>query len=275
MLTPLDLPPLTADEAQHSARVAASIRAAIAEAGGWISFERFMRLALYEPGLGYYSAGTRKFGADGDFVTAPELTPLFARCLATQVAEALARTGGGDLLEVGAGSGVLAADLLEALAARGALPRRYRILEVSGELRERQRATVAARSGALAARVEWLDEPPREPWQGVALGNEVLDALPVERFRVSAGGFESLGVAAADGGFVFEPRPAEERLAACLFALSAALPEPLPPGYASELCPMLPAWVGALTAGLERGLVIFVDYGLPRAQYYQIGRAHV
>jgi SAM-dependent MidA family methyltransferase len=273
MLTRLELPALTADEAAHSAQVAAVIRAAIDAAGGWIPFASFMQLALYAPGLGYYSAGARKFGPAGDFVTAPELTPLFARCLATQVAEVFGRIGGGQLLELGAGSGALAADLLLALAERDALPGRYCILEVSGELRARQRATLEARLGALATRVEWLEALPTTPWRGVVLGNEVLDALPVERFRVGAAGFESIGVALAEaGGFANAARPADPRLAARLAALSAALPAPLPVGFESELCPMLPAWIEALAAPLEQGVMLFLDYGLPRAQYYHPSR---
>ncbi|MCU0977176.1 MAG: SAM-dependent methyltransferase [Steroidobacteraceae bacterium] len=273
MLTPLDLPALAPDEAEHSERVAAAIGEAIREAGGWVPFSTFMRLALYAPGLGYYSAGARKFGPAGDFVTAPELTPLFARCLATQVAEVLGRCGGGEVLEVGAGSGALAADLLAALAGRGALPARYRILEVSGELRERQRATLSARVPELAARVEWLDAPPHSAWRGVLVGNEVLDALPVERFRVTREGFEAIGVVAgASGGFAFEPRPADPRLADRLKEIAGSLPAPLPAGFESEACLMLPAWIGSLAAGLSQGVMLFVDYGLPRAQYYHPAR---
>ena len=164
MLTGIPLPALSPDEVAHVERVTAHIRAEVQTAGGWIPFSRFMQLALYAPGLGYYSAGARKFGAAGDFVTAPELTPLFARCLASQVAEVLERTGGGDVLEVGAGSGVMAADLLAALDARGALPARYRILEVSAELRERQHRAISALGPHLSGRVDWLDAPPSEDW---------------------------------------------------------------------------------------------------------------
>jgi SAM-dependent MidA family methyltransferase len=274
MLTPLGLPPLSPDEEDHSGRVAAAIREAIAATGGWIPFATFMQLALYAPGLGYYSAGARKFGAEGDFVTAPELTPLFARCLAAQVAQVLGRTGGGDVLEAGAGSGALAADLLPALEARGALPARYRILEVSGELRERQRATLAARAPACAGRVEWLDAPPAGAWRGVLLGNEVLDALPVERFRWTGRGFEAVGVACGPGGdFVLEARPAQGRLAARLAAVAASQAEPWPAGFESETCLMLPAWIEAMAATLAHGVMLFVDYGLPRAQYYHPSRA--
>lgn len=274
MLTPLDLPALTPDERAHSMRVAAAIRDAIREAGGWVPFSTFMRLALYAPGLGYYSAGARKFGPAGDYVTAPELTPLFARCLATQVAEVLGRCGGGDVLEAGAGSGALAADLLAALAERGAAPARYRILEVSGDLRERQQATLAARVPDQLGRVEWLDAPPQVSWRGVLIGNEVLDALPVERFRVAGGGFECIGVAtAAAGGFAFEARPADAPLAARLGEITGCLTGPLPKGFESEVCLMLPAWIASLAAGLSRGVMLFVDYGLPRAQYYHPSRA--
>lgn len=272
MLTPLPLPQLSADEAAHSARVAARIREDIAAAGGWIPFSRFMQLALYAPGLGYYSAGARKFGAGGDFVTAPELTPVFARCLASQVAEVLSMTSGGRVLEVGAGSGVLAADLLSALATRDALPERYQILEISADLRDRQRQTLAARDARLLERVCWIDAPPADTWRGVVLANEVLDALPVERFRVTQAGYETLGIAGDADGFHFEPRPTDERHVRILAERLDSLPEPLPAGYESELCVQLRPWVAELARGLERGALLFLDYGLPRTQYYHLSR---
>src|SRR5215467_10850949 len=150
------LPPLSQDEQQHSAAVANLIRAELAAAGGWLSFERFMDLALYAPGLGYYSAGSTKLGAGGDFVTAPEVSPLFGRCLARQCAEVLARTGG-EILELGAGTGRLAESLLTALASAACLPERYAILEVSADLAARQRERIAALPAELAARVVWLE----------------------------------------------------------------------------------------------------------------------
>lgn len=272
MLTAATLPPLTAAEAGHAARVAAQIRDELAAAGGWIPFARFMQLALYAPGLGYYSAGARKFGADGDFVTAPELSPVFARCLATQVAEVLDRTGGGDVLEVGAGSGALAADLLAALGERNALPASYRILEVSAELRERQRRRLAQADPRLAGLVEWLEAPPPTPWRGVLLGNEVLDALPVERFRVEARGCAQLGVTARGEDFAGRWRPAPAGLQAEVARRLGALPEPPPPGFESELSLLVRPWIAGLAAGLERGVLLFADYGLPRAQYYHPSR---
>jgi len=273
MLTPLPLPDLTPDESAHSARVAAHLREVIAGAGGWVPFSRFMQEALYAPGLGYYSAGARKFGAEGDFVTAPELTPVFARCLATQVAQVLQETGGGCVLEAGAGSGALAAELLAALGARDALPERYEILEVSADLRQRQRASLAGRDAALLERVHWIDAPPTSPWQGAVVANEVLDAFPVERFRVTEAGYETIGVAADGKEFRFEPRSAPPDVAAAIALRMSSLPDPLPVGYESELCTWVRPWIAQLAEGLTRGALLLADYGLPRSQYYHPSRA--
>ena len=273
MLTPLPLPDLTPEESAHSARVAARLREVIAQDGGWVPFSRFMQEALYAPGLGYYSAGARKFGVEGDFVTAPELTPVFARCLATQVAQVLEEVGGGCVVEAGAGSGAMAAELLATLAARDALPERYEILEVSADLRERQRATLAARDVALLDRVRWIDAPPAASWQGVLVANEVLDALPVDRFRVAREGCEAIGVALEGEGFRFEARPATPALAAAIGSRLATLPEPLPAGYEGELCTWVQPWIAQLAQGMTRGALLLADYGLPRSQYYHPSRA--
>ena len=267
MLNPDALPPLSPAGAAHSARVAEHLRSLVAAAGGWLPFSRFMDAALYAPGLGYYMAGQARFGAGGDFITAPEVSPLFARCLATQVAELLARVGGGDLVEYGGGNGVLAAGLLQALAARDALPRRYRIVEISAPLRAEQQARIAAMP-AIAGRVEWLDGPPAESWQGVALANEVVDAMPVERFRSATAGCEAIGVIATGGGFDWQPRPADAASAKAI----AELGVPLPDGYVSEWRPMLPAWVSAVAESLRKGALVICDYGLPRSQYYHASR---
>jgi SAM-dependent MidA family methyltransferase len=270
MLISREPPALTADEAAHSARVAHHLHGRLQAAGGWLPFSRFMDAALYAPGLGYYVAGATRFGPGGDFITAPELSPLFARCLARQLAEILQRLGGGDLVEYGAGSGRLAADLLATLADLGAAPRRYRIVEVSAALRAAQRATLEA--AGTAGNVEWLEAPPAPGWQGIVLANEVLDALPVERFRVTGGACSALGVVATDQGFDWEARPADPALAALVVAIAAALPEPWPDGFVSELRPMLPAWITTVTAALERGALLAIDYGLPRRQYYHASR---
>ena len=274
MLTAAPLPPPTAEEAAQVARVAAALRAEIASAGGWLPFSQFMATALYAPGLGYYVTPRPIFGADGDFVTAPELSPLFAACVGQGLADLLARTDGGDVVEFGAGSGRLAADVFAALLRRGAPLARYRIVEPSPVLAARQREYLA-RSPATADhldRFEWLAAPPREPWQGVAFANEVVDALPVDRFRVRAGGCEAIGVIAATEGFALAPRPAGAALADAVEQLQRRLPSPMPEGFVSELRLGQREWLAAASASLTRGALLLVDYGLPRAQYYHPSR---
>ena len=266
-----DLPSPAPDALAHSARLAEHLRAAIREAGGMIPFSRYMELVLYAPGLGYYSAGARKFGAAGDFITAPELSPLFSRCLARQCREVLAVTSG-SILELGAGSGVMAADILLELQALDALPEEYLILEVSADLKERQRQTLAAKATGLASRVRWLDELP-EHFTGVIVGNEVLDALPVERFLKTHTGHEQYCVRESGEGFDWVARPAGEQLAATLDAFETTLPQPLAAGYVSEICLGAGPLVSSLAGMLTRGALLLMDYGYPRSAYYHPERA--
>jgi SAM-dependent MidA family methyltransferase len=262
------LPPLSADEQHHSAAVAARLQAEIAGAGGWVSFERFMDLALYAPGLGYYSAGSTKIGPGGDFVTAPEISDLFSRCVARQCAQVLSVTGG-EILELGAGTGRMAAAVLESLAASGVLPERYSILEVSADLAERQRDRLGSLPAPLRERVVWLDRLPERPVRGVVLANEVLDALPCQRFVVGRGGVpRELGVALHDESFVERAAMPDTALATACESLLKELPQPLPPGYTSEVCLRLEPWIAGVGACLERGLLLLFDYGLPRSHYY-------
>jgi SAM-dependent MidA family methyltransferase len=305
------LPPLSADEQQHSAAVAARLREAIGAAGGWLSFEQFMELALYAPGLGYYSAGSAKIGSGGDFVTAPEISDLFSRCVASQCAQVLSATGG-EILELGAGTGRMAGVVLESLAAAGVLPDRYYILEVSADLAERQRARLSSLPPSLRERVVWLQRLPERPFRGVILANEVLDALPCQRFVVAAeGAFVNGALAAhnprahesaAHGSAVHEPAARElatrgsvvhelgvslqgdsfiERAAIPDAALTSALknllrelPQPLPSGYTSEMCLRLEPWIASIGECLERGLILLFDYGLPRSHYYHPQRVN-
>ncbi len=268
-MMPLPLEPLSPAEAEHESRVVAHIRAALAAAGGWLPFSRYMELALYAPGLGYYAAGARKLGAGGDFVTAPELSPVFGRCLASQVGAVLSALGGGDVVEIGAGSGALAMELLAELERQGRVPQRYLILETSPDLRQRQQQALAQLSPGLAARVGWLERIPGARLRGVLVANEVLDALPVERFRIGAAGVEALGVGLAGGRFAWVARPADAALAAAVAGLGVALPE----GYESELCPLLAPWLTSVTAPLEAGIALILDYGYARAEYYHPSRA--
>jgi SAM-dependent MidA family methyltransferase len=272
MSTRSDLPPLTPDEAAHSARLVNSIRDAIDAGGGWISFERFMEMALYEPGLGYYSAGAIKLGRDGDFITAPEISPLFSRCLANQCIEVMDRLGAIDVLELGAGSGVMAADILCELAAQNRLPERYLILEVSADLRERQRATIAARVPAQLDRVTWLDSWPSE-LRGVVLANEVLDAMPVERFRMRGGQVNAVGVTWQLGQIDWSETRAPPALESAVRAIEAASGGALPDNYFSEVNLRLAPWLQGVAASLREGVALFIDYGLPRAQYYRHERS--
>ncbi|CAN5275035.1 SAM-dependent methyltransferase [soil metagenome] len=244
-------------------RIAERIRSA----GGWIGFDDYMRAALYEPGLGYYTSGLRKFGRyarDGsDFVTAPELGSVFGRTLARQIDEVLA-VSSPQVIEFGAGSGKLAADLLTAL---GDACSSYRILELSGELRERQRQTIATRAPALLGKVEWLDRLP-ERFDGCMVGNEVLDAMPVRIVRRTVTSWEELGVGAVDGStFVWTARPADEPL---LASIAACIPraEALEAGYMTELGLEAMAFTRSVCERIGRGGLLLIDYGFPSGEYY-------
>jgi SAM-dependent MidA family methyltransferase len=271
MSVALTLPPLTADEAAHSRRLTHRIWEEIDSCGGWLSFERFMEMALYEPGLGYYSAGATKLGAAGDFITAPEISSLFSRCLATQCSEVLRQVSGGSILELGAGSGVMAADLLNELAVQGALPERYLILEVSADLRERQLALIRERAPEQEGRVDWLDRLPGE-FRGVVLANEVLDALPVQRFRVRGEQINALGVTWQLGRLDWSETHADAELEATVRRIEANTGERLPDGYTSEINMRLAPWIAGIGTALREGVALFIDYGLPQRQYYRSDR---
>ena len=256
------LPTPSQDQSATSAQLTSVLAAEIDANAGWISFARYMELALYAPGLGYYSAGSKKIGAGGDFVTAPEISPLFARTLARQVAQVLRETGG-DVLELGAGTGRLAAQLLLELQRLDVLPARYRILEVSAHLRVVQQETLAAALPAhLLQRVEWLDTLP-EHMTGCMLGNEVLDALPVHLVARHADVGYERGVGWQAGQFVWRdiplgPGPLQDAVARWS----------LPAGYLTECCLAAPALVASLAASLKQGALLLIDYGFPRHEYY-------
>ncbi len=262
-------PALSPEEEEHSRAVTALIRERVRAAGGWISFEQFMDLALYAPGLGYYSAGSVKLGPGGDFVTAPEVSDLFSRCVARQCAQAL--VGGGEILELGAGTGRMAAVILESLAASGTLPARYAILEVSADLAQRQKERLGKLPREVRERVAWLDRLPAKPIRGVILANEVLDALPCRRFVLTGGAVRELGVALQAGAaqtLIERDSAAEQALVSACSALLGELPLSLPDGYSSEICLAVEPWIAGVADCLERGVMLLFDYGLPRAHYY-------
>ncbi len=269
-----ELPPLTDDETAHSRRLEAHVVAEIDAAGGWIPFARYMQLALYAPGLGYYSAGARKFGRAGDFVTAPEAAPVFSRCVAVQCAQALASLDAHAVIfELGAGSGAMAATLLDELDRRHALPAQYWILDVSAELRERQQATLRRQVPHLLERVRWLDALPEAPFDGVVVANEVLDALPVERFAIRGARVNAVGVSSEFGRLVLAETRAQPGVEQAVRRLEADLGYVFAEGYQSEVCLELASWLPAVAAPVRRGFVLFIDYGLPRREFYSAERA--
>ncbi|MGA9032106.1 MAG: SAM-dependent methyltransferase [Sulfuricaulis sp.] len=263
---PRALPPPTAEEQEHSSQLQQLIREEIAACGGLISFARFMELALYAPRLGYYAAGKYKFGVAGDFVTAPEMGSLFARCLARPCQSILAQVGGGDILEAGAGSGALAADLLHELEALDHLPEHYLILELSNDLRNRQAETLRHKAPQLLKRVHWLDALPVE-FRGVLLANELLDAMPSERFRIAEDGVRQLHVTWETDRFVWREKQADEAIRARIEPLA------LSTGYTSEINFMAEAWVRSAADILKQGAMLLIDYGFPRTEFYHPQRS--
>ena len=260
----LELPAPPPEALALSGRLRRHIADEIERRGGRISFARYMELALYAPGLGYYMAGARKLGRDGDFVTAPEISPLFGRTLARQLRQ-LADAVRGDILEIGAGSGALAADLLLELERLGCLPERYLMLELSPDLRDRSRNTLAARVPHLIERVAWLNQLPPH-FEGIVLGNEVLDAMPMHVFQRHGGHVRELGVGLQNGELHWKPDV-------------ESAPAPIDPswfpqdGYRSEVQLTAHAFIRSIGGMLKRGAALFIDYGFPRREYYHPQRA--
>lgn len=270
-----DLPMPEPDARAHSQRVARRIHEEITAGGGAIPFSRFMELALYAPGLGYYSAGATKFGGAGDFVTAPELGPVFAACVADAVAPVVQQLGPSALmLELGGGTGAFAQVALMRLLELDALPSRYLILEPSAQLRERQRARLFERlHPMLFELVEWVDGPVPHDWTGVLFANEVIDALPTPRFSIRGREVMEQYVALDGERFAFQWRPADSMLLQAVRFVERRIGGALPDGYTSELLPQLPYWIQAVAGGMQRGAMLFVDYGYARSEYYAAGRS--
>ncbi|MDO8291422.1 MAG: SAM-dependent methyltransferase [Gallionella sp.] len=263
---PTTLPTPSPEAAQHSARLCEFIRRDIAGHGGWIPFARYMELALYAPGLGYYTAGAHKFGEAGDFVTAPELSPLFGRTLARQAAEIMAASAP-HILELGAGSGKLAADMLGELERLGSLPDSYAILEVSADLRARQQALLKTRLPHLLERIHWLDALP-EKFSGAVVANEVLDALPVHLVHWRDSALTERGVAIGDSGFIWQ-----ERVIGAAALLHAAQQINVPDDYVGEICLAAHGLVNSLSGCLEQGALLFIDYGFGAREFYHPQRS--
>jgi len=261
------LPEPDAESVAHSGRVAAHIIDVIGQSGGSISFAEYMQYALYAPGLGYYSAGSKKLGADGDFVTAPEISPLFGRVLARQTAFVFEQLGSGSLLEPGAGSGALAVSVLSKLDELGALPDRYMILEVSADLMERQETRIRSECPQHFDRVEWISKLPGD-FTGVVIANEVADAIPVERFRIHDNEVMQARVATDGVNFTWQYVAAPEQLRHAVRNIEADIGRTFTNGYESEVSLGLKNWVADLSNSVGEGAVLLIDYGLTRREYY-------
>ncbi len=262
----LSLPQPSAEALAHSNRLSTLIRQDIATQGGWIPFSRFMELALYAPGLGYYTAGPRKFGQDGDFITAPELSTLFGRTLARQLLEIM-EASTPHILELGAGSGKLALDILSELEQLGTLPETYSILEVSADLRDRQQTLIFEKLPHLASRMRWLDALP-DTISGAVIGNEVLDALPMHLLHWSDEKVLELGVSIINNYFVWQDRLLVN---ASLLAIAQTLN--VPDGYLSEISLAARGLIASLCERMDKGALLFIDYGFGAHEYYHPQRS--
>ena len=262
------LPAPDPDALKLSEKLQQKIIRAIESENGSISFAHFMEMALYEPGLGYYSAGLAKFGAEGDFVTAPEVSPLFGQCLARQIRQVFSYLDQRIILEFGAGSGRLACDILKTLEDLNALPDAYLILEVSADLRDRQQQLIAKEIPHLEDKVEWLEHLPENKINGVILANEVLDALPVERFQIDNNQIKEQRVTFESDKFQFVLEEASDPLKQAVEMIQQELPD----GYASEINLTIPAWFKSLSETLMSGVIFCVDYGCSHNDYYHPDR---
>jgi len=272
------------DEAKQRSRlVVQCVEAACVTAGGWINFSEFMNIALYQPSLGYYTGGLQKFGSKGDFITAPEVSPLYGQCMALQLADILKNFQAGSdqkvyVLEFGAGSGLLAIDILQQLESLGVLPDEYLIVELSAELIQRQQKTIEEKSAELFNRVKWLDQLPDDLSNVVVVANEVLDAMPVESFKVTTSGVESLMVSVEKNSIVSKYRPANHKVKNVItelqkrseFQFSSA---PFPDAYCSEYNPAIRAWLSLLENKVDNMVVLLVDYGYNEKEYYHADRS--
>jgi SAM-dependent MidA family methyltransferase len=261
-------PALSPEMAHHCEQVTQALHRAIEAGEGWLAFDDYLRIVQYAPGLGYYSAGSEKFGSAGDFVTAPELSGLFGRCVARQCAQILHT--GGDVLELGAGSGTLAASLLSSLQEQECLPRHYYILEVSADLRARQQQRLDDLPPELRQRIQWLDTLPASPIVGVVVANEVADALPFKRFVVHSDAVFERGIAlSGEKQLAVADRAADPTLRAEIERVMPQAPgEQTLDEYESELCVMTEAWIASLGGALARGALLLIDYGCSRRDYF-------
>lgn len=257
------LPTPSTEALAQSVELAHIIQAEIKATGGWIDFAQFMHMALYTPELGYYSGGSKKFGKEGDFITAPEITALFGQTLAIQVEQVLSQLANPEIIELGAGTGKLAGDLLLALEKLEQLPRRYYILEVSNHLRQIQQETLQKQLAPhLMQKIVWLEALP-EAFTGVVLANEVLDAIPVHLVAATAKGLHERGVTLQSDEFVWQDKPLVNH-----GLIDLTIDYPMPQDYLTEFCPAANGLIASLASTLKQGAIIMIDYGFAAAEYY-------
>ena len=263
--------PLPNEIAQaHSERLITLIKNEMDKNAGAISFQRYMELALYAPGLGYYAAGSLKFGEEGDFTTAPEISPLFSRSLANAILPAL--NDDEIILEVGAGRGCMAADILLYLKQQDKLPKEYWILELSADLRERQQETIAKKIPEFLHKVKWLDELP-DTFSGVVVANELLDAMPVQLFQKKENDINEINVVWHNDHFAFRFNSSfDQRLLQRVKNIEAELATEFDSGYLSEINFSAEDWIKSIAERLQSGVIILIDYGFPQHEYYHSQR---
>ncbi len=270
-LQTMNIPPLAPEQQENIREITRLITEEIDRKGGGMPFDRYMDLALYAPGMGYYQNPGYKIGTQGDFVTAPEISPFFSRCLARQCAQLLKTIGHGSILEFGAGSGVMAADILAELEVMDCLPEHYFILDLSAYLQRRQRQTLMQKVPHLLDRVTWLSQLPENGFCGVVLGNELLDAMPVHRFRKTGSRVQEQYVVKQEGAFVPQWRTASAALQTSVSDLEQRYGV-LQDGYESEINMRLQPWMDMLGDLLLEGMLLLIDYGYPGAAYYHVER---
>ncbi len=264
----VELPVPDNDAIEHSQKVCARIQKEIIEQQGSINFNQFMELALYEPGLGYYAAGSTKLGESGDFITAPELSSVYSFCLARQCQQVLNTIDQGKIFELGPGTGKMACDILQELERLNCLPNEYLLLETSADLRERQQDRVKKCVPHLEGIIHWLDTLPTNKINGIIIANEVLDAMPVHRIVVHGDFCEELYVGFEEGKFVWIKKPLNEKLTLETEKELKTLVNKLSQGYTSEINTNIHAWISSLAEFLQQGVMLLVDYGYPRQEYY-------
>jgi SAM-dependent MidA family methyltransferase len=263
-----ELPVPDNDAIEHSQKVCARIQKEITKQQGSINFNRFMELALYEPGLGYYAAGSTKLGESGDFITAPESSSVYSYCLARQCQQVLSVIDEGKILELGPGTGKMACDILQELERLDCLPEKYLLLETSADLRERQQEQVKKNVPHLEDIIHWLDTLPTKKFNGIIIANEVLDAMPVHRIVVHGDFCKELHIGVEENKFVWIQKLLDEQLKLEIERELKTLTEKLPQGYTSEINTNIQAWISSLTDFFQQGIMLFVDYGYPRQEYY-------